>query len=111
MPFTSVRDIRMYYEIWGQGPRLLFISGTGGDLRCSPNMFDSPIARHFEILAYDQRNEELTGDAYSLIEFATAIRQKREPIAGIADCLDAMRLYEAVLSRREGVLVFGEEPA
>jgi 3-oxoadipate enol-lactonase len=55
MPFVSVRDIRMYYEIRGDGPRLLFISGTGGDLRRSPNAFDSPLPKHFEVLAYDQR--------------------------------------------------------
>jgi 3-oxoadipate enol-lactonase len=55
MPFIHVRDIRMYYEIRGTGPRLLSISGTGGDLRRSPNIFEMAIARHFEILGYDQR--------------------------------------------------------
>ena len=55
MPFVTVRDLRLYYEIHGTGPRLLNISGTGGDLRRSPNIFEMPIARHFEILAYDQR--------------------------------------------------------
>jgi 3-oxoadipate enol-lactonase len=45
----------MYYEIRGSGPRLLFISGTGGDLRRSPNAFDSPLPKHFEVLSYDQR--------------------------------------------------------
>lgn len=55
MPFTTVRDLRMYYEIRGNGPRLLSISSTGGDLRRSPNIFEMPIAQHFEILAYDQR--------------------------------------------------------
>ena len=55
MPFISVRDLNMYYEIRGSGPRLLFISGTGGDLRRSPNAFDSPLSQHFEVLAYDQR--------------------------------------------------------
>jgi 3-oxoadipate enol-lactonase len=55
MPFIPVRDISVYYELRGQGPRLLSISGTGGDLRRSPNIFDSPLARHFQILAYDQR--------------------------------------------------------
>ena len=55
MPFTTVRDIRMYYEIHGTGPRLLFINGTGGDLRARPSIFDYPLAEHFEILAYDQR--------------------------------------------------------
>jgi 3-oxoadipate enol-lactonase len=55
MPFVAVRDLQMYYEIRGTGPRLLTISGTGGDLRHTPNIFEMPIARHFEILAYDQR--------------------------------------------------------
>ena len=55
MPFATVRDLRMYYELRGAGPRLLSISGTGGDLRRAPNIFDAPIARHFEVLAYDQR--------------------------------------------------------
>ena len=55
MSFISVRDIRLHYEIRGAGPRLLFISGTGGDLRRSPNAFDSPLPQQFEVLAYDQR--------------------------------------------------------
>ena len=55
MPFATVRDLSMYYEIHGTGSRLLIINGTGGDLRRKPNIFDSPIAKHFEILSYDQR--------------------------------------------------------
>ena len=45
----------MYYEVRGEGPRLLYISGTGGDLRQKPNVFDSPIVKQFKILTYDQR--------------------------------------------------------
>jgi 3-oxoadipate enol-lactonase len=55
LPFATVRDLHIYYEIRGSGPRLLFISGTGGDLRRSPNIFEMPLASHFEILTYDQR--------------------------------------------------------
>ena len=55
MPFIAVRDLHMYYETRGNGPRLLFISGTGGDLRRSPNAFDAPFSQHCEVLAYDQR--------------------------------------------------------
>ena len=55
MPFTPIRDIKIYYERQGSGPRLLYISGTGGDLRRRPHIFDSPLAAHFDILAYDQR--------------------------------------------------------
>ncbi len=55
MPFIAVRDLQMYYETRGSGPRVLFISGTGADLRRSPNAFDTPFSQHSEVLAYDQR--------------------------------------------------------
>jgi 3-oxoadipate enol-lactonase len=45
----------MYYEVRGEGPHLMFISGTGGDLRRKPNVFNHLIAEHFEIVAFDQR--------------------------------------------------------
>lgn len=55
MPFIAVRDLNLYYEIAGSGPKLLYINGTGADLRRKPNVFDSPLAEHFTILSYDQR--------------------------------------------------------
>jgi 3-oxoadipate enol-lactonase len=55
MPFATVRDLNLYYEIEGSGPRLLYISGTGGDLRGQPRVFDGPLPKRFEVLAYDQR--------------------------------------------------------
>lgn len=55
MPMIDIGPIELYYELRGSGPRLLYISGTGGDLRRHPGIFDSPLADQFEILAYDQR--------------------------------------------------------
>ena len=55
MPFATVGDIEIYYEKSGSGPRLLCISGTGGDLRNKPNIFSSPLPSSFDLLAYDQR--------------------------------------------------------
>ncbi len=55
MPTVHVRDIELYYELKGAGPRLLVISGTGADLRNRPNVFDTALAKQFEILAFDQR--------------------------------------------------------
>ena len=94
MPFTTVRDLRMYYELRGKGPRLLVISGTGGDLRRSPNIFEMPIAEHFEILAYDQRGlgqtsrpnipytmVDYTDDANALLD---AVRWNRCLVMGIS---------------------------
>ena len=50
----------------------------------------------------DQRNGELTGDGLSLTEFVTAIREDRQPISNIEDCLETMRLYDAVLQTQQG---------
>jgi 3-oxoadipate enol-lactonase len=55
MPRVRVGEIELYVEVAGTGPRLLFISGTGGDLRAKPNMMDGPLAEQFELAAYDQR--------------------------------------------------------
>ncbi|HEY7466367.1 MAG TPA: alpha/beta hydrolase [Dehalococcoidia bacterium] len=73
MPFASVRDLNVYYEIAGSGPRLLYISGTGGDLRGQPRVFDGPLPQSFEVLAYDQRGLGQTSKpdvAYTMADYA-----------------------------------------
>lgn len=84
MPFITVGDIDIYYEIAGSGPRLLYISGTGADLRNKPNIFDSPLANEFEILAFDQRGLGQTSRPdipYSMSDYA-------RDIVGLLDALD-----------------------
>ena len=58
MPFADLQGLKIYYERAGSGEPLLFISGTGGDLRNKPNQFDGPLPRSFDLLSYDQRDEE-----------------------------------------------------
>jgi 3-oxoadipate enol-lactonase len=73
MPHAAVGDIEIYYERQGEGPPLLFISGTGGDLRTKPNVFDGPFAKAFDLLAYDQRGLGRTSKpdrAYSMADYA-----------------------------------------
>src|SRR5690242_3774889 len=55
MPFVERGDIRLFYEQPGQGPRLMVITGTNGDLRRKPSVLESPLAQRFTLLAYDQR--------------------------------------------------------
>ena len=55
MPFAKLAGLDFYYERKGEGPCLLFISGTGQDLRQKPSVLDSPLPRSFDVLAYDQR--------------------------------------------------------
>ena len=73
MPSIQCGEVEVYYEIGGVGPRLLFIGGTGGDLRQKPNVFDRPLAGAFEVLAYDQRGLGQTvgpDRAYTMVDYA-----------------------------------------
>ena len=57
----------------GSGPRLLFISGTGGDLRRANSAVNLPLVKQFEVLAYDQRGLGQTGKPagpYSMHDYA-----------------------------------------
>jgi 3-oxoadipate enol-lactonase len=59
MPFAVTDDLHIYYELSApddeNAPRLLFIGGTGGDLRVKPSVMHGPLAKAFHLLAYDQR--------------------------------------------------------
>ena len=55
MPHVRIGDLDLYHEVAGDGPPVLFIGGTGGDLRTKPNVFDGPLAKAFTVASYDQR--------------------------------------------------------
>ena len=57
MPYFTSGDIDICYEATDcrDKPRLLYISGTGSDLRKKPSIFDSPLQHIFQLAAYDQR--------------------------------------------------------
>jgi 3-oxoadipate enol-lactonase len=55
MPTADVNGLSLYFERAGSGEPLLFISGTGGDLRVKPNQFDGPFPKAFDMISYDQR--------------------------------------------------------
>ena len=73
MAFAKIGDLDVYYERAGAGPPLLFLSGSGGDLRAKPNQMDGPFVRAFDILSYDQRGLGQTSkpDApYTMADYA-----------------------------------------
>ena len=94
MPFVNGNGIAIYYQRRGQGAPLLFISGSGGDLRNKPNQFDSPLTQHFELIGYDQRGLGQTAqpDAdYTMAEYADdaaglldALQLDRVPVMGVS---------------------------
>ncbi len=72
MPFARVRDIQLYHEVVGDGPRLLFINGTGADLRRRRPYVDR-LSEHFTVLRYDQRGLGRTGKPdrpYTMADYA-----------------------------------------
>jgi 3-oxoadipate enol-lactonase len=84
MPRIHVNGIDIYHEIKGQGPKLLFIGGTGGDLRHRPGILESPLAQSFMVLTYDQRGQGRTDkpdEPYSMAGYA-------DDTAGLARSLD-----------------------
>ena len=83
MPRATANGLDIHYERIGQGPRLLFISGTGGDLRVRPNMLDGPFAKAFDLVAYDQRGlgqTEKPDRPYTMSDYA-------DDAAGLMDAL------------------------
>ncbi len=73
MPVAQANGIQIHYEIGGEGRPVLFISGTGGDLRNRPGVFDGPLAAAFEVLAYDQRGlgqTEVPDTDYVMADYA-----------------------------------------
>jgi pimeloyl-ACP methyl ester carboxylesterase len=73
MPYLTVRDIDIFFDRASAGAPLLAISGSRGDLRRKPNLLESPRAKSFDVLAYDQRELGRTSKpskAYSISDYA-----------------------------------------
>lgn len=73
MPTANLNGLNIYFERAGTGERLLFISGTGGDLRAKPNQFDGPLPKSFDMISYDQRGlgrSDKPDVAYSMADYA-----------------------------------------
>lgn len=73
MTFATIGDLEVWYERAGEGPPLLFLSGSGADLRNKPNQMDGPFPRAFDVLSYDQRGLGQTAKPdkpYSMADYA-----------------------------------------
>jgi 3-oxoadipate enol-lactonase len=83
MPTQTVGDIDIHWQRQGEGPRLLFITGTGSDLRNRPGVFDGPYPKAFDTVAYDQRGLGQTSkpdEPYSMAQYG-------DDAAGLMDAL------------------------
>lgn len=90
MAFVELDGLRMHYRRAGDGARLLYISGTGGDLRITPGVFESPLSSGFDLLAYDQRGLGQTdkpAGPYSMRDYAADAAALLDAIGWDAACV------------------------
>ncbi|MDA1002177.1 MAG: alpha/beta fold hydrolase [Chloroflexi bacterium] len=71
MQFAAVNALELWYERRGDGPRLLVIPGSGGDLRNGSS--GAPLEARFDVLTYDHRGLGRTSKPagpYTMAEYA-----------------------------------------
>ena len=96
MSIISTKDLDIYFERSSskrRGP-LLYIGGTGGDLRNKPNQLDSPLTEFFEVISYDQRglgqttkpegNYTMQQDADDAADLLDALEIENIPVLGVS---------------------------
>jgi pimeloyl-ACP methyl ester carboxylesterase len=54
MGTLALGDVALYWERRGEGPRLLFVNGSGATIESSAPLIDA-FARDFEVVVHDQR--------------------------------------------------------
>jgi pimeloyl-ACP methyl ester carboxylesterase len=72
VPTAHVNGIDVYYERGGDGPRLLFLNGSGSTLETSRPLLDV-LRPHFDLLAHDQRGlgrTEIPDGPYTMADYA-----------------------------------------
>lgn len=72
IPTIRANGIDVYYERSGNGPRLLFLNGSGSTLAGSALLI-APIAKRFDLVAHDQRGlgrTEIPPGPYSMADYA-----------------------------------------
>ena len=74
MPVAKINGLKVVYQRTGTGAPMLFIGGTGWDMRQHPNPRDSILAQQFDFVHYDQRGmgqSDKPPGPYKMVQFAT----------------------------------------
>ncbi|MDD4170474.1 MAG: alpha/beta hydrolase [Desulfotomaculaceae bacterium] len=102
MGFAKVNDLNLHYELRGAGPQVLFIHGIGADLKNPISIFNTPLPRHFTVLAFDPRGlgeSDGTAEPFTIADMA-------DDAAGLAAALGWERYH--VLGASMGGMVAQE---
>lgn len=109
MPTASHGDITLHYERAGSGPPLLFVTGTGQDLRRGPTVLDAGLP--FDLVAFDHRDtgrSSRPAPPYAMADYAAdavavldAVGWSRVAVVGVS--FGGMVAQELVLRHPERV--------
>jgi pimeloyl-ACP methyl ester carboxylesterase len=72
LPHVQANGIDLSYERWGQGPRLLFLNGSGSSIATS-ELLIKLFTNDFEVLVHDQRglgDTEIPPGPYTMADYA-----------------------------------------
>jgi 3-oxoadipate enol-lactonase len=93
MPTVIANGIELYYERWGQGPRLLFLNGSGSSIATS-ELLIKLFTTDFEVVVHDQRGlgrSAIPPGPYEMADYAAdaaavldAVGWDRARVAGVS---------------------------
>jgi 3-oxoadipate enol-lactonase len=86
VPRAKLNGIEIHYARMGQGPRLLYVNGSGATLATTQMLF-APFAERFDLLAHDQRGLGLTDvppGPYTMADYAADAAAQLDHVGGHA---------------------------
>src|SRR5213595_1714898 len=72
LPTIEAKGIELFYKRWGDGPRLLFLNGSGSSIATS-ELLIKLFTNDFEVVVHDQRGlgeSEIPPGPYSMADYA-----------------------------------------
>ncbi len=67
--YIEVNDLKVYYEIYGEGEPVLLVHGNGGSISNFENQIPE-LAKHFRVIAVDSRAQGKSSDSDKEISYA-----------------------------------------
>jgi pimeloyl-ACP methyl ester carboxylesterase len=67
--YVDVNDIKVYYEVYGEGEPLLLLHGNGGSIENFTYQIPE-LSKHFKVIAVDSRAQGRTSDSDQEISYA-----------------------------------------
>ena len=89
LPKIKVDDINIYYEIHGDGPPLLMITGLGANINWYTDEYIEEFAKHFKLIILDNRGTGRT----DITDKEFSIKMLAEDAVGLMKALKIDKFY------------------